>query len=129
MKIFAYCLREFDEKIFFDKLSEEFNAKYNYTIEYPNKENVILAKGYDAISVTPCDLSREMLELFYEVGIRYIATRSIGFDHIDLAYAKQLGIGVCHVSYAPETVADYAIMLMLMCCRNILLYIRDQKFS
>lgn len=119
MKIFAYALREFDEKEFFDKFSKEFNCEYGYTTEYPSPENVELARGYDAISATPCDLSTDMLNRFYDVGVRYIATRSIGFDHIDLVRAKELGIGVSHVSYAPETVADYAIMLMLMCCRNI----------
>lgn len=119
MKIFAYALREFDEKEFFDKFSKEFNCEYGYTTEYPSPENVELARGYDAISATPCDLGADMLNRFYEVGVRYIATRSIGFDHIDLKRAKELGIGVSHVSYAPETVADYAIMLMLMCCRKI----------
>lgn len=119
MKIFAYCLREFDEKAFWDKLTTEFDAEYGYTTAYPSPENVHLAAGYDAISATPCNLDADMLERFYAVGVRYIATRSIGFDHIDLEKAKELGMGVCHVSYAPETVADYSIMLMLMCCRNI----------
>ena len=119
MKIFAYTLREFDEKEFFDRFSLEFGCEYDYTTAYPCPQNVELARGYDAISATPCDLSAEMLDRFYNVGVRYIATRSIGVDHIDLAHAKELGIGVCHVSYAPETVADYAIMLMLMCCRKI----------
>ena len=119
MKIFAYCLREFDEKAFWDKLTTEFDAEYGYTTAYPSPDNVHLAAGYDAISATPCNLDADMLERFYAVGVRYIATRSIGFDHIDLEKAKELGMGVCHVSYAPETVADYSIMLMLMCCRNI----------
>lgn len=119
MKIFAYALREFDEKDFFDQYSKEFHCEYGYTTEYPSPENVELAKGYDAISATPCDLGADMLDLFYQAGVRYIATRSIGFDHIDLNRAKELGMGVARVSYAPETVADYAIMLMLMCCRKI----------
>ncbi len=119
MKIFAYALREFDEKEFFDQFSKEFHCEYGYTTEYPSPENVELARGYDAISATPCDLGADMLNLFYQAGVRYIATRSIGFDHIDLTRAKELGMGVAHVSYAPETVADYAIMLMLMCCRKI----------
>lgn len=119
MKIFAYAMREFDEKKFFDKYSEEFGCEYGYTTAYPSPENVELARGYDAISATPCNLNADMLDRFYAVGVRYIATRSIGVDHIDLAHAKELGMGVCHVSYAPETVADYTIMLMLMCCRNI----------
>lgn len=119
MKIFAYAMREFDEKYFFEKYSKELNCEYGYSTQYPNPDNVELAAGYDAISATPCDLGADMLDRFYKVGVRYIATRSIGVDHIDLRHAKELGMGVCHVSYAPETVADYAIMLMLMCCRNI----------
>lgn len=119
MKIFAYAMREFDEKGFFEKYSKELGCEYGYTTEYPSPENVELARGYDAISATPCNLDAEMLDRFYAVGVRYVATRSIGVDHIDLEHAKKLGMGVCHVSYAPETVADYSIMLMLMCCRNI----------
>lgn len=119
MKIFAYCLREFDEKDFFNELCEKYGAEYGYSTDYPGPENVELATGYDAVSVTPCDMGPDMLDRFYKVGVRYVATRSIGFDHIDLDHAKQLGMGVCHVSYAPETVADYAIMLMLMSCRKI----------
>lgn len=119
MKIFAYALREFDEKEFFEQYSKEFHCEYGYTTEYPSPENVELARGYDAISATPCDLGTEMIERFHKVGVKYIATRSIGYDHIDLKRAKELGMRVSNVSYAPETVADYAIMLMLMCCRKI----------
>ena len=119
MKIFAYCLREFDEKPMFDRLAGEFDAQYGYSTAYPEPDNVELARGYDAVSCTPCNMGADMLQRFYDVGVRYVATRSIGYDHIDLEKAKQLGMGVCRVSYEPETVADYAIMLMLMCCRNM----------
>ncbi len=119
MKIFAYCLREFDEKPMFDRLAGEFQAQYGYSTKYPCPDNVSLAVGYDAVSCTPCDMGADMLQRFHDAGVRYIATRSIGFDHIDLDKARQLGMGVCRVSYEPETVADYAIMLMLMCCRNM----------
>lgn len=119
MKIFAYCLREFDEKPMFDRLAGEFDAQYGYSTAYPEPDNVDLARGYDAVSCTPCNMGADMLQRFYDVGVRYVATRSIGYDHIDLEKARQLGMGVCRVSYEPETVADYAIMLMLMCCRNM----------
>lgn len=119
MKIFAYGLREFDEKPMFDRLAGEFGAQYGYSTSYPGPDNVFLAQGYDAVSCTPCNMGADMLQRFYDVGVRYVATRSIGYDHIDLKKAEQLGMGVCRVSYDPETVADYAIMLMLMCCRNM----------
>lgn len=119
MKIFAYALRPFDEKAYFDRFAKEFNCEYGYTTEYPNPENIELARGYDAVSATPCNMNADILDRFYEAGVRYINARSIGFDHIDMAHAKKLGMGVSHVAYAPETVADYAIMLMMMCCRKI----------
>lgn len=119
IRIFIYCMREFDEKAFFDRFCEEFGCEYGYCTEYPCQDNIELARGYDAVSITPCDFSASVIDKFYEMGIRYIATRSIGIDHIDIKHAHELGMGVSHVSYAPETVADYAIMLMLMCCRKI----------
>ena len=119
MKIFVYAMREFDEKKFFDQLSEEFGFEYSYTTGYPNMDNVTLVNGCDAVCLTPCDLSHEVIDQMKERGIKCIATRSIGYDHIDLDYVKSLGMGASRVEYAPETVADYSIMMMLMCCRNI----------
>ena len=119
MKIFVYAMREFDEKKFFDQLSEEFGFEYSYTTGYPSMVNIALAKGCDAVCLTPCDLSHEVIDQMKEMGIKCLATRSIGYDHIDLDYVKSLGIGASRVEYAPETVADYSIMMMLMCCRNI----------
>lgn len=119
MKIFVYCFREFDEKEFFDEFSEKYGVEYGYTADYPTYDNAILAEGYDAVSFTPCDMGKKMIDRFYSMGVRYFATRSIGFDHIDTEYAKSLGIGVSNVSYPPDTVADFTLMLMLMSCKKI----------
>lgn len=119
MKLFVYCLREFDEKAYFDYYTKQYHMTYTYTTAYPSLENIGLAEGCQAVSLTPCRITDEMLYRFYEVGVRYIACRSIGFDHINLALAKELGMCVSHVAYAPETVADYAIMMMLMGCRRM----------
>ncbi len=119
MKIFVYCFREFDEKAFFDKFAAQYGVEYSYTAEYPSYENAALTKCFDAVSFTPCPIGKEMIDRFYSMGIRYFSTRSIGFDHIDIDYAKSLGIGISNVSYPPDTVADYTIMLMLMTCKKI----------
>lgn len=47
-----------------------------------------------------------------------IATRSVGYDHIDHQYARELGIHLSNSNYPPESVADYTVMLMLMALRN-----------
>lgn len=64
------------------------------------------------------ELGRTVLRALAAAGVRHITTRSIGFDHIDLAAARQAGIMVQNVVYPPDGVADYTIMLMLMAVRN-----------
>jgi D-specific alpha-keto acid dehydrogenase len=51
--------------------------------------------------------------------VEYISTRSIGFDHIDLDAAASLGFTVENVVYAPDGVADFTLMLILMAIRNV----------
>ncbi len=59
-----------------------------------------------------------MLKLLQRRGVKYISTRSIGLDHIDLEMAEQLGIEVQPLCYSPDSVADFTLMLMLMQLRN-----------
>jgi D-specific alpha-keto acid dehydrogenase len=63
-------------------------------------------------------VSNPMLLALSEAGVRYLSTRSIGYDHIDLEYAASVGILVENVSYSPDSVADYTLMLMLMVVRG-----------
>ena len=119
MKLFIYCFREFDEKVHFDALKNEYDFTYSATKEYPDMTNAALAEGFDAISATPTRLDAELLERFYSMGVRYVLSRAIGVDHIDLNAAKDLGFRVSHVSYEPNTVANYAIMLMMMSLRKM----------
>ncbi len=54
------------------------------------------------------------------VKARLIATRSTGFDHIDLEACRQRGILVCNVPYYGEvTVAEHTFALILSLSRNI----------
>ena len=117
MKICFYALRE-DELLFCHEMRNKYGVDFTYTAEYPNAENISLAEGCDGMSCTPCDMSRKVLESFRNAGVKYILTRSIGYDHIDRAAARELGLKVDTVSYTPTGVADYAIMLMLACVRR-----------
>lgn len=64
-------------------------------------------------------MSAKVLKSFHDVGVKYILTRSIGYDHIDLKAARELGMKVDTVIYTPTGVADYAIMLMLASVRRL----------
>jgi len=53
-------------------------------------------------------------------NLKMISTRSTGFDHIDLAPAKEKGIVVASVpSYGENTVAEFAFAMLLALSRNI----------
>jgi len=53
-------------------------------------------------------------------NLKLIATRSTGFDHIDLDAAKARNIQVANVpSYGEHTVAEYAFALLLTLSRNV----------
>jgi D-lactate dehydrogenase len=53
-------------------------------------------------------------------NLRLIATRSTGFDHVDLAAAAEVGITVCNVpGYGSETVAEYTFALILSLSRKL----------
>ena len=119
MKIFFYFLRPYDELEVAKRLCAKAGIEFGYTTEYPSEANYHLAKGYDAVSVTPCDMGTKVVETFHELGVKYITGRSIGYDHIDVKRAHELGMRVSNASYPPNGVANFAIMLMMMATRNV----------
>jgi D-lactate dehydrogenase len=53
-------------------------------------------------------------------NLKLIATRSTGFNHIDIHGAKKRGVAVCNVPYYGEnTVAEHTFALILSLSRNI----------
>ena len=57
-------------------------------------------------------LDRAVLEQFG--NLKLIATRSTGFDHIDLEHCGENGVAVCHVpTYGENTVAEHVFGLLL----------------
>ena len=119
MKIFVYSYREFDEAEYFQKFSKEYGVELGITTDDPTMENAHLAEGYEYVSIITTKIDEELMERFHELGVKMISTRTIGYDHVDIAAAKRLGMHVSNVSYSPECVADYTVMLMLMSIRKM----------
>lgn len=62
--------------------------------------------------------TKEIIGLF--PNLKLIATRSTGFDHIDVAYCKEKGIDVANVpNYGQNTVAEHAMALLLALTKRI----------
>jgi len=65
------------------------------------------------------DLGRHVLERFEKLA--FIATRSTGFDHIDLETCRTRGIKVANVpSYGENTVAEHVFALLLAISHHII---------
>ena len=119
MKVCFYAMRDFDELPLAEKISKEYGMEFVWTPEYPNANNIALAEGCNGVSFTPCEVREEWMDQWRAMGVVCIANRSIGFDHVPLQHAKKLGIHVCNSTYPTDCVADFAIMLILMCLRNM----------
>jgi D-lactate dehydrogenase len=76
-------------------------------------------RGIDALSVfIYSHVTREALDALPE--LKLIATRSTGFDHIDVETCRSRGIAVSNVpSYGENTVAEHSIALLLMLSRKV----------
>ena len=108
-----------DERHLFDSLAPTHGVTLTTTAEPVTEDNAELAHGDRCISVShKTPISNETLLALEKVGIRYISTRSVGFDHIDVDFAASIGITVGNVAYSPDSVADYTLMLMLMAVRQ-----------
>jgi len=84
-----------------------------------NLENVAKFKDYEIISCfINSQLSKEVLEKL--PNLKFIATRSTGFDHLDLNVCKAKGVLVANVpGYGSHTVAEYTFGLLICLVRKI----------
>jgi D-lactate dehydrogenase len=63
-------------------------------------------------------ITEQTLEAFPR--LRLVATRSTGYDHIDLQACQKRGVAVCHVpNYGENTVAEHTFALILALSRKL----------
>ncbi|WP_430492005.1 2-hydroxyacid dehydrogenase [Pseudomonas fulva] len=80
-----------------------------------------LAQGFDVVCPFINDeLDATVLQCLARGGTRLVALRSAGYNHVDLAAAKRLGIDVVRVpAYSPQAVAEHAVALILALNRRL----------
>ena len=81
----------------------------------------LLAKGFNAVCVFVNDeLNEPVLVELQALGVKFIVLRCAGFNNVDLAACKKLGIRCARVpSYSPEAVAEHTIALIMTLNRHI----------
>lgn len=118
MKIYAFEVRE-DEKEFFDAIRKKYSLDLTLSPKILTAGDIPQLDEGAGISILGMGTygPRE-LDLLKTRNIRFLSTRTVGYNHIDIAYASRAGIHVCNASYAPNCVADYTVMMILLCLRN-----------
>ena len=114
---------------------EEFGKKRNIEFKFfesrLNPDTAHLAKGYDGVCVFVNDVvSKEVIDILYSYGIRFIALRCAGFNNVDTKAA----FGKIHIyrvpAYSPYAVAEHAMALLLTSNRRIhKAYIRTRDYN
>ena len=102
----------------------EINKKFGFDLKLVtlglNHENVKEAIGAKAIMVRGnCMADARNLALLEESGLEYVLTRTVGFDHVDLEKAKELGLKVARVpGYSPNAISELAVTHAMMLLRH-----------
>ncbi|SHE91264.1 2-hydroxyacid dehydrogenase [Clostridium fallax] len=118
LKLVCYGVRD-TEVEYFNKLNT-FNYDLKLIKGNLNYENVVEAEGADAIMVRGnCKADRRNLELLKKSGLKFVLTRTVGFDHVDLNAAKDLELKVARVpGYSPNAISELAVTLAMMLLRH-----------
>jgi len=119
MKVVAYSTKFFEKEY----LAKANQKKHDITLisNELTKETCFYAEGKKAVLVfTNDDVSANIINTLADMGIRYIATRSTGMDHIDLVAAAKHNIQIANVpKYSPESIAEHAVALAMNLSRHL----------
>jgi D-lactate dehydrogenase len=125
MKIIFFETPEEDKKVLEALFAGTAGVDVTFYKEKLTAENVAKATGAEVISVfINSEIRKEIIDALSlsptTPNLKLITTRSTGYDHIDVEYAKSKGIAVASVpAYGSRTVAEFAFALILALSRKI----------
>ena len=133
MRIAFFSTHRFDRQ-FFDAANRVTHHDIDYLEPRLVSATASLAAGAPAVCAFVNDtLDEATLRHLASGGTKMIALRSAGFNNVDLAAARTLGLTVARVpAYSPHSVAEHAVALILSLNRNIhraYTRVRDGNFS
>lgn len=118
MKIYAFEVRE-DERCYFENLTRSLGMDITLSSATLDLQAIATLENGSGVSILGHhSVGKAELDALKAAGVYYLSTRTIGYNHIDIEYAKEIGIHVCNAEYAPNGVADFTIMMILLCLRH-----------
>lgn len=116
MKIAFFEIKDWEKEYLQEKIK---GHTIEFTKERLNINNVDKINDYDVVSVFIYSrVSKQVLDKL--INLKLIATRSTGFDHIDVTECNRRKITVSNVPYYGEnTIAEHTFALILSLSRNV----------
>jgi D-lactate dehydrogenase len=120
MRIAFYSAKPYD-RAFFDAANAGHGHELVYLEPRLTASTAPLAAGHEAVCAFVNDeLDAGILAVLAGAGVRLVALRCAGFNQVDLAAARDLGVCVVRVpAYSPYAVAEHAVGLMLALNRRL----------
>ena len=121
MKILFYGTRDYDRESFEKVMDDYPDVEVEFTKTNLTWRTAILANGYDAVcAFVNANVNAMALDILAGNGVKLILMRCAGFDAVNIAYAKSLGMTVTNVpAYSPEAIAEHAMALGLAANRRV----------
>lgn len=118
MKLICFGVRKVEEE-FFIKLNK-FGYELTLVEALLNDENIHLIEGHEAVMLRAnCPANRKNLEIIKNYGVEYLLTRTVGYNHINLDAAKEMGFKMARVpTYSPNAIAELAITFAMNLVRK-----------
>jgi D-lactate dehydrogenase len=109
------------ERESFDRANASFGHAITYFEARLGRDTAALAAGHEAVCSFVNDrVDEPTIRALREAGVRLLALRSAGFNHVDLAAAAAAGLPVVRVpEYSPHAVAEHATALVLALNRKV----------
>jgi D-lactate dehydrogenase len=113
MRVAFFNTHAFDRQ-FFDEANDRRRHDLHYIEGRLTAATSALAQDHPAVCAFVNDqLDAAVLNRLAAGGTRMIALRSAGFNHVDLARARELGFTVARVpAYSPHAVAEHTVALI-----------------
>jgi D-lactate dehydrogenase len=133
MNVAFFSGKEYD-RASFSAANEHYGHELVFLEPHLNRQTASLAAGAGAVCAFVSDqLDAATLDLLSQAGVRLVALRSAGFNHVDLRRAEKLGLVVARVpAYSPYAVAEHAVALVLGLDRKLpraYARVRDGNFA
>jgi D-lactate dehydrogenase len=127
MKVAFFGFQPFDKKFIVPHVD---GLEMHFFEETLSDATLQKASGFDALSLFVHDRLLDVHSISYlaDLGIKIIALRSAGFNHVNIEACKEHGIRVISVpSYSPASIAEFAVAFLFDAARHITRKSHDVK--